>query len=146
MACWVADTLLPFTAEDRFMKHAPSLRPVRALSVLSAVILLATPAGAEDQRLEADDVYTWGNLGGITIQKVSCDGALNGRAIDGLDVPGEWIQWHLTLTEPFCFVDSLHSAGTTGVIREFVTEYIPDPPAGTAARDTVFTVPGSGVG
>ena len=97
-------------------------------------------------RLVSGDVFTWGDLGGLTIGLVDCDGALDGTAIDGLDLPGEWIKWRLTLAEPFCFVDSLRSSGTLGVIREFVTEYTPDPPSDGASQDTVFTVPGSGVG
>lgn len=118
-----------------------------AATILIAMCFVfhAAPSAAVEQRLDADQVYTWGNIDGILIQKVNCDGALNGRAVDGLDVPGEWIAWHLVLSEPSCFIDSLRSAGTTGVVRHFVTEFIPEPPATSASVDSVFTVPGSGV-
>jgi hypothetical protein len=128
------------------MSRIQFIRIAPAALLLLAAVALGTTVRAEDMRLVSDDVFTWGDLGGITIQHANCEGALDGRAIDGLDLPGEWIQWHLTLTEPSCFVDSLHSAGTTDVVREFVTEYISDPLWETAARDTVFTAPGSGVG
>jgi hypothetical protein len=127
------------TSASRAMLHAA------AVLVAAGFVFHAAPGAAAEQRLEADQVYTWGNIGGITIQHVNCDGALNGRAIDGMDMPGEWIAWHLVLSEPFCFVDSLRSAGTTGDVRQFVTEYIPEPPATSASADSVYTVPGSGV-
>ncbi len=128
------------------MSRFPSFPVASAALLLLVAVALGTTVRAEDMRLASDDVFTWGDLGGITIQHANCEGALDGRAIDGLDLPGEWIQWHLTLTEPFCFVDSLHSAGTTDVVREFVTEYISDPLWETAGQDTVFTAPGAGVG
>lgn len=116
--------------------------PVLLLATLS---LAVTVAVAEDQRLVSDDVYTWGDLGGIVLTHSGCDGSLDGRAIDGFDMPGEWIAWHLTLTEPFCFVDSLRTAGRKDDVRHFRTEFILDPTMETASQDTVLTTPGLGL-
>jgi hypothetical protein len=144
-ACGPLGAVLPFPAEETMSRFPNPLSACATLALVTA-IAFATPVRAEDIRLVSGDVFTSGDLGGLAIGLVDCDGSLDGTAIDGLDQPGEWIKWHLTLAEPFCFVDSLRSSGTLGVIREFVTEYTPDPPAEGASQDTVFTVPGSGVG
>ena len=128
------------------MKRRTTFPCIRAaFPILAALLLFAGIAHAEDQRFVSDDVFTWGDLGGIRLAHTNCDGSLDRRAIDGFDVPGEWIAWRLTLTEPFCFVDSLRNAGTTDDVRHFVTEFILETTVETVSQDSVLTPPGRGL-
>jgi len=118
------------------------LLPLLVISVPGSV----TPASSEEVRLEAEELFTYGNIGQSLIGVVSCSDASGGHAIGGVDVPGEWIAWQVALQERTCFVDSLRTAGGDGIKREWAVLYIPDPPAETAAGDSTWTMPGGGVG
>ena len=75
------------------------------------VVLLCAAAGAQSILLEAEDYIASHNEGGSTIYPTQCGGASNGRAVEGFDYPGDWIELTLDLSENGAFEDSLRSGG-----------------------------------
>ena len=85
------------------------------------------------------------NAGGNPIQIVSCSAARGGQAVDGLDAAGDYIEWDLTLTQEFTFRDSLRSAGTIGLRRQFALHFLPGAGGPAVACDTLTTSAGRGI-
>lgn len=96
--------------------------------------------------LEAEDATDWLDVGGSSIQIVACSAARGALAVDGVDWPGDWIAWDLSLTEDFYFRDSLRTAGSIGLTRTFVVQFLPAAGGPPVATDTLRTPPGAGVG
>ncbi len=120
------------------------MKPLAAL-LLVAALAAAVPADATI-RLEAESLADAHNVGGAPIALVSCGTASNGHAIDGIDMPGEWIELNLLLTGPSCLYSAVRSAGLSGVVRNFRVEITPDPPTTTGGTDSLTTIPGTGIG
>jgi hypothetical protein len=120
---------------------------MRLVALAFAIVVLLTPAApctAAGFRIEAESMIATHNLGGYAISVVSCSGASGGLAVNGLDNPGEWIEFRLELAAATAFIDSLHSAGLVGEIRHFAVQFLTgDDPTG-APGDTVTTGPGRG--
>ena len=66
--------------------------------------------------------------------------------MDGVDTPGEYIEWPLTLTQELVFRDSLRSAGATGVVRNFTIQFLPAAGGPPVATENLTTPPGAGIG
>jgi hypothetical protein len=79
-----------------------SLWPV---AVVACIAVAAVASAAPELRIEAEDYEAYGshNIGGWDIASVYCGGASGWFAVDGLDVPGEWIMLKVTFTESACF-------------------------------------------
>jgi len=102
-------------------------------------------ASSETLRLEAENYIDSYNISGGDVYIRACSAASEGYAVDGLDREGEWIQLALELSEGFCFVDSVRSAGSLGTIRRYSIHFESTSPAYLWAADSVTTVPGSGI-
>jgi hypothetical protein len=131
---------------------------VASLAPLFAVLLSigpTAPSVAGDDPLRTESVvtieaetYTWSfDNCGETICVATCDSTSSGgKAADGLDCPGDFIQWDLYLPEPMVFRDSLRSAGDVGLRRQYVIQFLPSGGHGPmAAVDTLTTGPGRGL-
>jgi len=113
---------------------------------LAALLGLALPHQATAEfRIEAEDCTAWGDLGGVPIVVGHCGGAFGGKAVKGMDYPGDWITIPVTLGENTCLSDSLRNRGQLDLVRDYAVYWIPDPPATTASADTSSSPPGSGV-
>jgi hypothetical protein len=100
-------------------------------------------AFSQTMRLEAENYIDSYNIDGADIYIRGCSAASEGLAVDGLDREGEWIQLALVLTEGFCFVDSVRSAGSLGAVRTYSIQF--EKTAVLWAADTLTTVPGAGI-
>ena len=112
---------------------------------ISLSLTVVQVASSETLRLEAEDYVDSYDVGGGSIYIRLCAAASQGLAVDGLDREGEWIQVALELTEGFCFVDSLRSAGSLGTVRMFSVRFERTSPSFLWAEDNLTTVPGAGI-
>jgi hypothetical protein len=142
------------TLSQSFARRAALLA---LLSVALSSIFLAAPLISRDAAaqaasvisVEAEDLYWFGDIGGqpISVSTIDCDSLTSGgKAVEGLDYPGDWIEVLLSVPEPILFRDSLCSAGDVGLRRKFVIEFLPwGSEVGGPAPDTLTTVPGRGI-
>jgi hypothetical protein len=134
--------------------HHPYGLPVagigRVLACLSVATLGLIQPGATRAEtvipLEAEDMSGAHNAGGAAISYVGCTAARGGLAVDGVDSPGDYIEWPLSLAQDFVFRDSLRTAGAIGVVRQFAILFLPAGGGPPAASDTLVTLPGAGIG
>ena len=121
--------------------------PLPLLLLAAFCLWSAGPATAETViQLEAENMAAWHNIGGLAIVPVSCGAARGGLAVDGVDNPGEYIEWPLTLTQDLVFRDSLRTAGATGVVRNFTIQFLPAAGGPPVATENLTTPPGAGIG
>jgi len=121
--------------------------PLPLLLLAAFCLWSAGPATAETViQLEAENMTAWYNTAGLSIVPVSCGAARGGVAVDGVDTPGEYIEWPLTLTQELVFRDSLRSAGATGVVRNFTIQFLPAGGGPATATEELTTLPGAGIG
>jgi hypothetical protein len=128
---------------------------VALLSAAGSSVFLAAPLFSRDAaaqtiriRVEAEN-YTWSfNEGGEPICISTCDKTNSGgKAVDGVDFPGDWIEMDVSVPEPMLYRNSLCSAGDVGLRRKFVIQYMPLGGHGERpAPDTLTTRPGTGAG
>lgn len=124
--------------------HGSSGLLLALLALLAAIPAVASP---QTIRIEAEDYVASHNVGGGQIVLAACNyGASGGRAIEGLDWNGDYVEYLLTLSQEFCFVDSLRSAGRVGSFREFVMEFFREDEPGFSSADTLVSPPGGGYG
>lgn len=123
-------------------------RGLLALPLLALALSPLSPrlASADVTRLELENFVAHDDLGGGYIVRAECDGALNGWVVDYVDVAGEWIEVDLDVVEPFCFVDSLRSAGLLDSVRVLEISYRLLDSGTVVSADTLVTPPGSGIG
>jgi hypothetical protein len=117
--------------------------------LLLAALCLGSAGSATAQsviQLEAENMAGAYNTGGTPIGMVSCAAARGALAVDGVDTPGEYIEWPLTLTQDLVFRDSLRTAGPTGVVRNFTIEFLPAGGGPPVATENLTTPPGAGIG
>ncbi len=121
-----------------------------------SLVLVAAPSYGRDAvardpnviTLEAENLSAFHDVGGATISATECDGrvASGGLAIEGLDLPGEYIQWRLGIGVPRLFRDSLCSAGDAGLHRTFAILFLPaDSEGPPVLGDTLTTPAGRGL-
>lgn len=124
------------------------LAPLPRRALLIGILTAIFPAIGSSQgeiRLEAEDYISKQDYGGIPIQIHACNGASQGLAIDGLDIGNEWLAWEISLSERFCFIDSLRSAGAVKQVRTYRTTFERLPSEEIVDADTVVTLPGAGI-
>ena len=61
--------------------------------------------------IEAEGFVASHNVGGDPIVEVSCGAASGGKAVEGFDYPGDWIEVVLVMDANGSFADTLRSAG-----------------------------------
>ena len=117
--------------------------------VLCLVLLVATSgwATAETIRLEAENlVNSYDHIGSVPITSVPCGGASGGRAIEGFDIEGEWIELRLVLDRPVDCLYGIQSAGNLGEVRQYSVAFLPASGQSASPQGTLMTPPGSGIG
>lgn len=119
-------------------------------SALSLALLAAAlPASGSTLHIEADTYSTSGNIQGCgdPIERVNCDAATEGIAVEGVDCDGEWILIPVTIPSDFCFTTGLRSARVEGVVSTFAIEiHATDAERTLVGSDSLVTLPGQGVG
>ena len=85
----------------------PSGRRLARLAI-ALVLLTSVPVSsqaAEQLRREAEEYasYGWYDIGGMEITDAYCSYASQGLAVDGLDLPGEWIKLKVSFTHGGCY-------------------------------------------
>jgi hypothetical protein len=80
------------------------------------------------------------------IHVMNCSGASDGRAVEGIDAPGEWIQTRIHLGEEVTFYDVVRSAGDGDFVRRLEVQYLDDFTMEVVRADTLVTPPGLGIG
>jgi hypothetical protein len=80
-----------------------------AIAVLACLLCFAT--GARGITIEAEGFVASHNEGGNSIVEATCSAASGGKAVEGFDYPGDWIEVVLVVGESGSFTDTLRSAG-----------------------------------
>ena len=120
-------------------------RPFLIFCILAMMFGIVTAAVSQTLRIEAEEVYSASDLGGLGVVVRGCSAASGGMAVDGLDRVGEWIKIHVELDTGICFVDAIRSAGSTTTIRTFAVLFHDVSTGMLWSADTLVTPPGSGV-
>jgi hypothetical protein len=108
--------------------------------VMLGLALLVAAAAQAAVLVEAENYVASYNTGGIGIQIVACSGASGGYAVEGVDVPGEWIEIPVTVPEIYGYADTLRSAGETGVESDLEMRIVSAFPGGGDVISTYHTV------
>ena len=82
-----------------------------SLAVLAVLAVVTSAASATPIILEAEDYIDSFNVGGDFITIVECSGASGGLAVEGYDVPGDWIELRVELSQAGDYDDILRSGG-----------------------------------
>lgn len=117
----------------------------RSFVLAFALLFAAAPAPASEILIEAEDYVTYGDMHGRQIEVVNCDGALNGVAVDGVDVAGEWLLYQFDLPERTCMVDLIYSSRVLDWVASFRVEFLDAEGLTVLSSDTLTTAPGRGV-
>ncbi|MFZ1947096.1 MAG: hypothetical protein WAW06_06085 [bacterium] len=113
------------------------------LSVGLAIAGLATSAQAVTA--EAENFIASYNAGGEEIYWLGCSGASGGRAVEGVDTAGDWIEIAVDVPTTYGYADTLRSAGNT-LEESYFQVTIPGAcPGGGDVVSTYHTV-GLGIG
>lgn len=116
----------------------------RLLLVVGLVCFATGAAHAQGIIVEAETFTAYHNEGGNSIQWVDCDAASGGRAVEGFDYPGDWIEVTLTIWNG-SFTDKIRSAGlfdSTSSIRSTILGAGP----GGVDLNSFFDTYGLGIG
>jgi hypothetical protein len=120
----------------------------RDLSLLMVLLCaFAAPASAANIHIAAKTYFTSGQIPscGDDIERVSCDGATDTLAVEGVDCGGEWIEFRLTIPSDFCFHPGVRSARYEGLVSHFKIEFhADDADQALVAADSLVTAPGQG--
>lgn len=88
------------------------------------LLAAATAGGAITVVVEAESYVDSYNTGGASIMSVLCTSASEGYAVDGLDLPGEWIELKATVPDEACYELLLgYQAPWAETIETLVTIY-----------------------
>ncbi|MFH1219272.1 MAG: hypothetical protein V1694_02320 [Candidatus Eisenbacteria bacterium] len=77
----------------------------------ACLVLLVWASAAPAIVVEAESFVASYNAGGDPIYVVDCSGASGGKAVEGFDTTGDWIEVILNVPEAYGYVDSVRSAG-----------------------------------
>jgi hypothetical protein len=116
----------------------------RSLMTLVTVCLFAI-SGAHGLVIEAESFVASYDAGGTSIYITACSGASGGRAVDGFDYPGDWIEVILDAAGAGSYADSLRSAGESGVESDLMSTVVNGGPGGVDLISTYHTT-GMGIG
>jgi len=116
----------------------------RLVAVACLIILSAGTAQAAIV-VEAENFGNHYNAGGNDIAWVSCSAASGGRAVEGFDTTGDWIEIAVTVPDTYVYVDSLRSAGLAGAESDVELKIFGAEPGGTDVTSGYHTI-GLGIG
>jgi hypothetical protein len=115
------------------------------LLVTTLTCLLVGGAAAQSIIIEAETYVASHNEGGEPITVAFCGAASGGRAVDGYDWPGDWIEVLLTVDENGAFADSMRSAGLRNEVSTHRSTVYGGGPVGENLVSD-FTTIGLGIG
>ena len=116
----------------------------KLLLIAGLVCSLCGGALAQGLMVEAETYGASHDEGGIPIQVVTCSAASGGRAVEGFDYPGDWLEVTLTIGTG-SFTDNIRSAGMFDSTSSQRSTILGADPAG---KDLVshFSTYGLGIG
>jgi hypothetical protein len=117
----------------------------KSVLAITVVTFLFCSVCAEAVVIEAEDYVTAHDEGGATIYITTCSGASGGRAIEGFDWPGDWIEVVFNVSEAGSMADSLRSAGVENVASGFKSTIVGAGPGGVDLSSSYDTM-GLGIG
>lgn len=128
----------------------PSGRRLARLAI-AAVLLVAVPltaGAAEALRREAEEFAAYGsyNIGGYDISSAYCSYASQGLAVDGLDMPGEWIKLKVSFPNSGCYSSRIDYQSAYGDTAEFVVRLLDYPGPGEEISAGYVLIDGYGFG
>jgi hypothetical protein len=109
------------------------------------VSLLAFATGADAIIVEAESYVASNNIGGTAIYVTACAGASGGRAVEGFDTPGEWIEVVLDVPGAGSYADSIRSAGRLDFESDLGSTIFGGGPGGIDITSSYHTI-GLGIG
>lgn len=115
------------------------------ISIILGLALLAATAAPAAILVEAENFVASYNAGGSSIAWVSCSGASGGRAVEGVDTVGDWIEIMVTVAETYGYADSLRSAGEYDVQSDLEMRIFGAYPGGGDVASAYHTI-GQGIG
>jgi len=91
------------------MRHVDGLRRTLDVPLTLGLLFLGTipAAGGLSVLVEAESYTDGYDMGGASIMPVACTSASGGFAVDGLDIPGEWIEVKATVADEACYALAL---------------------------------------
>ena len=116
----------------------------RMLLIVGLVSLAVGAAYAQGIIVEAETFTAYHNEGGNSIMLVDCSAASGGRAVEGFDYPGDWIEVMLTI-ENGSFTDSIRSAGLLDLTSSIRSTVFGAGPGGVDLS-SLFSTYGLGIG
>lgn len=117
----------------------------RLLTTAATAAFLLCTSSAYCIVIEGETFVASQDLGGLPIAWTYCSGASGGKAVDGLDIPGEWIELVLETPDVGSFTDSLRSAGLLDEESDLRSTVVNGGPGGTDLVSSFHTV-GLGIG
>ena len=134
----------------------PARWTVRRTQIFSGALLLGLqlmgmPAACRaDFRFEAESAVAAGRVhnegGAADLFVKQCAGASGGLAVEGMDFPGDWIEFDLELGAPFCFQDSVRCAGVLDASWHFHVLVFAQGEIYPVVTDTLPQIMGRGIG
>ena len=115
------------------------------LLVSVALALLFSASASQAIIIEAEAYVASYNAGGEPIGWVYCSGASGGRAVEGFDSTGDWIEVVLTVPGTYGYVDSIRSAGYVEYESDIRSTVFAADPTGGDVLSAYHTV-GAGIG
>ena len=90
----------------------------RLLAIAVLACLLCPGASVQCMIIEAESFVASHNEGGNAIVEATCSAASGGKAVEGFDYPGDWIEVVLVVGANGSFADNLRSAGLVDSVSE----------------------------
>jgi hypothetical protein len=113
------------------------------LLVTCVLVCLFTVPGAYGIMIEAESMVASYDAGGTSIYIATCSAASGGRAVDGIDTPGDWIEVIIDVAGGGSFVDSIRSAGVAGIESDLTSTIVG---AGSGGADLISSYHTMGLG
>jgi hypothetical protein len=117
---------------------------LRVLGLAGLAVLLSVSA-SQAIIVEAESYVASFNAGGEPIGWVYCSAASGGRAVEGFDTTGDWIEVVVTIPEIYGYADSIRSAGYVEYESDIQSAVFGADPAGGDVPSHYHTV-GAGIG
>jgi hypothetical protein len=134
---------------DRLGVVARPLAGPRSAVAAGMVLALLLPAlsFASAWRFEAEDAPPdrWTNVGGDPITVVSCGAASGGRALEGLDETGDWVEFDFNLPAGAVLTDSIRCASPDQTSWQFLVEFYAEGSDDPVASNQHAKVTGRGI-
>ena len=118
---------------------------IKRVTSFWCITLLASVVCAQAIIVEAESYVASNDIGGIVIYVTACSGASGGRAVEGFDTPGEWIEVVVNVPVAGSYADSIRSAGLLNYESDLGSTIFSGGPGGTDLNSAYHTL-GMGIG